>query len=177
MYIREHGDGIVFVPEDGVPDRDFVPLANVRQVDPIDRRKLTPTLPSHKRMSLLIREYLESRVGCVDANESRACRGFLKAYNDIGADRNEIGMELVVSRGERGAVQIFFNLHGTGRVTWMPVLVTAVNEKLAAVLRECGPSRLQYARDPMPPHGDRNVTFHPPSRRCYTVPLGSAARW
>lgn len=117
-------------------------------VDPPVRRHFINNLPPHKRATALIRGYVETRVGCIDKGEAKACRGFLKAWHAIEADGNEMGIELAVMPAKGNAVQFYFNVHGIGPVVWLPVLVTAANNHTHQIMRETGPNRLAIAPGP-----------------------------
>ena len=158
MYIRHDDAGIaIYVPED-VPDRDFVPTGNVRSVDPPTRRHFINNLPPHKRATAPVRGYVESRVGCKNAAESKACRGFLRAWHEIDADGNEMGIDLAIMPSTRNAVQFYFHIHGVGPVVWLPVLVTASNDRTSHIMRETGPDRVAIAPPPRGPVDPDNQT-------------------
>ena len=163
MYVRHDDDGNVsFVPEDGSPHRDFVPTCNVRAVDPPVRRHFINSKPAYKRATALIQGYVESRVGCKDPEESKACRAFLKTWHSISADGNEMGVDLAAIRASANAVQFFFHIHGVGPVTWLPVLVTASNDRTSHIMRETGACRSAFVE---PEGRNSDQVLEPPQRR------------
>lgn len=149
MYLRHDDAGnVIYVPEDR-PDRDWVPTENVRVTDPVVRRSFINSLTPVKRQTALVRGYIETRVGCDDKAESKACRTFLKAWHALEADGNEMGVELgVVSVvcNKAPGVQFYFYIDGVGPVKWLPVLVTASNDRTTHILREVSPDRSVYVQ-------------------------------
>ena len=127
------------------PVRDWVPMGSVRQCDPPLRRSFINSLAPHKRATALIQGYVESRVGCKNQAESSACQGFLKAWHAIKADGNEAGIDLAVMPAKGNAVQFYFHIHGIGPVLWLPVLVTASNDRTAHIQRETSDHRVRIA--------------------------------
>ena len=127
--------------------RDWVPMGSVRATDPPLRKHFINNLPPHKRATALIRGYTESRVGCKDKAESAACQEFLRAWHAIEADGNEAGIDLAVIRVDRCSVQFYFHIHGIGPVVWLPMLVTAANERTSHIQRESGPNRVSIAME------------------------------
>ena len=147
---------------DGV--RDWVPMGSVRAADPPSRRHFINSLPPHKRGTALIRGYVESRVGCKDKDESAACRSFLASWHALGADDNEAGIDIAVMPAKGNAVQFYFHIHGAGPVVWLPVLVTASNERTAHIIRETSYNRVTLAPDFRPslmPDGQPNRRIPP----------------
>src|SRR3954447_6884147 len=118
---------------------------STRHLDPPKRAGWVRVLPAHKRATALLRQYIESRVGCVDKSESSCCKTFLGALNAVQADDNAAGVELVIVNGpERGTVAIFCNMHGVGQIPWLPTLVMQGNDRLANIRRETGVSRVAF---------------------------------
>jgi hypothetical protein len=151
-------------PKPAAPNgvRDFVPVDPVRTVDPPKRIHFINSLPPHKRATALIRGYVE---GLIESNgeprtpkgvaskkaEKLAARGFLRAWHDIEADGNEMGIDLAVIPAKGNAVQFFFHIHGLGPVVWLPVLVTESNNHTHHIMRESGPNRIDIAPGPRAP--------------------------
>jgi len=144
-----------------------------RDLDPTVRRNFINSMPPPKRMTALVRGYVESRVGCKDKRESAACRSLLKTWHAIEADGNEMGIGLAVMRAEQDCVQFFFNIHGVGPVTWLPVLVTASNDRTTHILRETSPDRIALAqptRGPVDPLEEARRRRVPPKPVTVLIP-------
>jgi hypothetical protein len=105
-----------------------------------------PTRPGWIRMmkpdqhrTALLRQYVEIRMGCKDADEATKCRSFLKSYSKATSDGNPCGIELAI-RGTsvNDMVAIFAIVPGVGAVSWLPVLLTKRSDRLVHIIRETG---------------------------------------
>jgi len=71
---------------------------STRHLDPPKRVGWVRVLPSHKAATVLLRQYIESRVGCADKHESACCKTFLGTLNAVQADDNAAGIDLVIRK-------------------------------------------------------------------------------
>ena len=114
----------------------------------------------------LVWGYVESRVGCKNKAESAACRTFLKKWHEIEADGNEMGVDLSIMNADHITALIFFNIEGVGPVTWLPVLITASNEKTTHITprdqpNQCGHSVAERPCKPFDPEEHTSTATHP----------------
>jgi len=106
--------------------------------------------PDQQRTALL-KEYIESRLGCADKTESANCRSFLKAYSKATRDGNPAGIELAIREtGRFSEVAIFSIIPGIGAVKWLPVLLTKKSDRLVHVIRETGDRMFPIERERKP---------------------------
>ena len=126
-----------------------------------------------KRATALLRLYLDKRCECDNKTEAKAARSMLRALNEAQADGNEMGIELAIMRAKGAAVQIYFNIHGVGPVTWMPVLVLQGNVNLEHIIRETGPDRVAIDRSrsvPFDPDAEPGKRRVPPKIKATLIP-------
>ena len=119
--------------------------------DPPVRKGWVRNLSPAKRSTALIREYLESRIGCVDANESRLCKSMLRTYATASAGGNPKGHELSIGRCRvSGSALIYISVDGLAKATELPSLVVAISPRITHILREVSEGRLFDIRESKP---------------------------
>jgi hypothetical protein len=122
-----------------------------RPPDPPTRPGWIRMLSPAKHATALLRQYIETRLGCVDASESSACRSFLKQFSKATGVSNPAGIELALREtGKHDMVAIFAIIPEVGAVTWLPVLLTKRSDRLAHIIRETGSRLYPYTPDPKP---------------------------
>lgn len=106
-----------------------------------------------RKLTYLLRQYLEGRVGCKDPDESAAVRSFFKRYNAAKHSPGGEGIELAIGSGPNPrSVLIYCYVPGSGTVGVLPRLVTDANQRLAMIRHECHASRqVQILPEPTPP--------------------------
>jgi hypothetical protein len=124
-----------------------------------------------KASTVLLRQYLEGRVGIHDRRESAACRAFLHAYNATVAavqEYNRIADPFAQFGVERQSEPVLVACRGTepdsavvrvrGREE-LPSLVLPMTAALAHIIRETGPCRVAFDVS-----GDRKPASPDPER-------------
>jgi hypothetical protein len=145
---------------------------SVRDTDPPVRPPWVRTLPTRKRATALLREYLEGRARCEDKEESAACRSFLRAFAMANGGGVSLGYELNIVEAGYLTVGIYAYRPGVmGTAPEVPTLVTHHSSKLKHIVREISESRLaEHRPEPKPRDPDaperRNI---PPKVNTFLV--------
>jgi hypothetical protein len=122
----------------------------MRHTDPPQRKARVRGLAPHEQADTLLRQYLCDRIERAgDKREKGVLRSFLKLINAANPGRDPGGVVLAVRRGQAyNSFEVYPQIHGQGRVETLPLVVTQGNDRLAAIHRETGPSRLNLS-DPL----------------------------
>jgi hypothetical protein len=122
-----------------------------RPPDPPTRPGWIRMLKPAQHATALLRQYIETRLGCVDAYESSACRTFLMQFSKATTGGNPAGIELAIREsGKIGMVAIFAIVPDIGAVSWLPVLLTKRVERIEHIIRETGSRLYPYAPESKP---------------------------
>ena len=123
-----------------------------------------------KKATALLRVYLESRVGCTNATESKSCKTMLITLSNYQKEDNVCGIELGIMRGPGfNSVTLYFhNNVSHGAIVWLPSLITESNDRLKHIIREVGPDCLRL---PFGPQDTEPLSIlDGPNRSMYAVP-------
>lgn len=123
----------------------------MRLPDPVRRPGWIRRLPSADTSTALIREYLDSRVGCVNVDESTDCKTFLVVYASVVASGKRPGVKLSIGRSrEAGTALIYFSVN-RAKLADLPSLAVPMSPRIVHILREVSESRLHEIKpDPKP---------------------------
>lgn len=117
-------------------------LITMRLPDPVRRPGWVRVLSSAKQATALIRDYLTSRIGCQDENESRQCKAFLRTFSTLSAMGNTRQVELRIgARLTKGSAVIYVAVDGA-KATACESLVVPMSPRIVHILREVSDSRL-----------------------------------